>query len=93
MHEARLLVEPAVHEQNGLLHGVRLLLLAPTLGAKHREDFLNSMRSMPATAEIPVLELITALNGAQAEQEGQILWPCRVEDLKKKIEAVLYELP
>lgn len=88
-YDARLLVTPLVHEQNGLLHGVQLLLLTPTLSAKYREDFLDSMRSMPATAKIPVLDLITTLNGAQTEQEDQVLWPCRMEDLKGKIEAAL----
>lgn len=88
-YDARLLVTPVVHEQNGLLHGVQLLLLTPTLSVKYREDFLNSMRSIPATAKVPVLELITALNGAQTEQEDQVLWPCRMEYLKGKIEAAL----
>lgn len=88
-YDARLLVTPVAHEQNGLLQGVQLLLLTPTLSVKYREDFLNSMRSIPATAKVPVLELITTLNGAQTEQEDQVLWPCRMEDLKAKIEAAL----
>ncbi len=47
------------------------------------------MKSTPATAKIPILELITIPDGAQTEQNGHVLWPCRMEDLKEKIEAVL----
>ena len=71
------------------LDGVQLLLLAPALSAKRREHFLKSMRSTPVMAKIPILELVTALDGAQAEQSGLVLWPCRIEDLKAKIEATL----
>ena len=88
-YNTRLVVEAVKDKPAEALEGVWLLLLAPTLSAKHRENFLKSMRSMPSTAKIPVLELITSLNGAQAEQEGQVLWPCRMEDLKEKIEAGL----
>ena len=88
-YNTRLVAETVKDKPAEALDGVELLLLAPTLNAKRRENFLKSMRSMPATAKIPALELITSLNGAQAEQEGQVLWPCRMEDLKEKIEAAL----
>lgn len=88
-YNTRFLVETVTYELTETLDGVQLLLLAPTLSAKHREYFLNRMRSRPATAEIPVLELITAPDEAQAEQEALVLWPCRMEDLKERIEAAL----
>lgn len=89
----RFVSEPVNGKLAETLDGVQLLLLAPTLSAKHSEDFLNSMRSTPATAEIPVLELITSLDGTRAEQNSQVLWPCRMEDLKEKIEAALVNGP
>lgn len=90
-YDTRLLVEPTIDESGELLNGVRLLLLAPTLSARYRDAFLKNMRSTPATAKIPVLKLVTAPDGAQVEQNGHVLWPCRLEDLKEKIEAALLD--
>jgi len=85
--------ELTIDELAEALDGARLLILTPTLSAKRREDFLKSMKSTPATAKIPVLKLIPALNRAQAEQDGHVdghvLWPCWIEDLEEKIEAAL----
>ncbi len=82
-------VETVVDKLAEALDGARLLLIAPRLSARHREDFLNGMRSVPAIAQIPVLELITVHDGTRPELEGHVLWPCRMEDLKEKIEAAL----
>ncbi len=88
-YDTRLLVEPVADESGELLDGSRLLLLAPTLSPKYRKAFLNSMRSVPATAEISVLELVTALDPSQHGQGGYVLWPCRIEVLQREIEAAL----
>src|SRR5215210_1364476 len=86
-HNTLFVVETVVDKLAEALDGAWLLLIAPTLSARHREDFLNGMRSVPATARIPVLELITVHDGTLVEREGRVLWPCRMEDLKEKIEA------
>jgi hypothetical protein len=36
-----------------------------------------------------VLTLSTVTQKDQADQTGLVLWPCRLEDLKREIEAVL----
>jgi hypothetical protein len=87
-YSTRLLVEPVADESGELLDGVRLLLLAPTLSTRYREAFLKSMRSVPATAKTPVLELVATLD-AQNGQGGYVLWPCRIEELHQEIEAAL----
>jgi hypothetical protein len=51
---ARCLVERVVEELGELLDGVRIMLLAPTLGPEHREGSLAGMSGTPATAEIPI---------------------------------------
>ncbi len=88
-YNTRLLSDNANGELAEALDGAGLLLLAPTRNTKSRESLLRTVRSTPVMAKIPVLEMITSLNGAQTVQEGQVLWPCRIEDLKAKIEAAL----
>ena len=72
-----------------LLDGVQLVLLTPRLSAKRREMFLSGMRSTPATAGVPVLELVTVLDETRAGQGRRVPWPCRVEELEREIEAAL----
>jgi hypothetical protein len=73
----------------GSLEGVRLLLIAPTLSAESRETLLAEMGSTLDAANIPVLTLSTSLKEALVEGPTFIPWPCRLEDLTKRIEAVL----
>lgn len=83
------IVETAVDRLAEAFNGARLLLIAPPLSARHREDFVKGMRSVPEIAQLPVLELITVHDGTRPELEGHVLWPCRMEVLKEKIEAAL----
>lgn len=56
-----------------------LLLLAPGLGDEQRRDLLKK-------ANMPVLELVTAAEKVQAaDSRDYVLWPCRVEDLERRI--------
>jgi hypothetical protein len=88
-YNTRLMLETVADKLVDPLDGVQLLLFAPSLSARHREAFLNLAKSTPATTEIPVLELVTSSNGAQAEPSDWVPWPCRMEDLQGKIEAAL----
>ncbi len=93
-YHARFLDESLADEPAELLGNARLVLLGPRLSARCREVFLSSMRSAPATAGLPILELVvTSLDGAQEdgreEAVGLVRWPCRIEELKGKIEASL----
>lgn len=88
-HETRLIEEPCTGQPAELLEGIQLLLIAPAVSTESRERFLAGMRSTPGTAAIPVLTLSTVLNDVLADQMGLVLWPCRLEDLKREIEAAL----
>lgn len=88
-YDTRLIEDPPERSPEQLLEGVRLLLLAPTLSAESRETLLAEMGSTLDAANIPVLTLSTSLKEALVEGPTFIPWPCRLEDLTKRIEAVL----
>ena len=88
-YDTRLIEDPPERSPEQLLEGVRLLLLAPTLSTESRETLLAEMGSTLDAANIPVLTLSTSLKEALVEGPTFIPWPCRLEDLTKRIEAVL----
>jgi hypothetical protein len=92
-YDTRLIEDPPERSPEQLLEGVRLLLLAPTLSAESRETLLAEMGSTLDAANIPVLTLSTSLKEALAGGPAFIPWPCRLEDLTKKIEAALLRVP
>jgi hypothetical protein len=92
-YDTRLIEDPPERWPEQLLEGVRLLLLAPTLSAESRETLLAEMDSTLDVANIPVLTLSTTLKEAPGDGPVLIPWPCRLEDLTKKIEAALLRLP
>src|ERR687897_283095 len=92
-YDTRLIEDPPERSPEQLLEGVRLLLLAPTLSAESRETLLAEMGSSLDATNIPVLTLSTTLKEALAGGPAFIPWPCRLEDLTKKIEAVLLRVP
>ena len=92
-YDTRLIEDPPERSAEQLLEGVRLLLLAPTLGAESRETLLAEMGSTLEAANIPVLTLSTSLKEALAEGPDFIPSPCRLEDLTKKIEAAPLPAP
>jgi hypothetical protein len=88
-YETRLIEDPPERSSEELLKGVRLLLIAPTLRAESRESLLAEMDDTLDAANIPVLTLSTTIKEALGDGPGFIPWPCRLEDLTKKIEAAL----
>ena len=82
-YDTHLIEDPPERPPEQILEGVKLLLLAPTLSAESRETLLEE------AANIPVLTLSTSLKEALAGGPAFIPWPCRLEDLTKRIEAVL----
>ena len=88
-YDTRLIEDPPERPPEQFLEGVRLLLLAPTLSTESRETLLEEMGSTLEAANIPVLTLSTSLKEALAGGPAFIPWPCRLEDLTKRIEAVL----
>jgi hypothetical protein len=92
-YDTRLIEDPLERSPEQLLEGVRLLLLAPTLSAESKETLLAEMGSTLDAANIPVLTLSTSLKEALVEGPTFIPWPCRLEDLTKRIEAALLPVP
>jgi hypothetical protein len=88
-YDTRLIEDLPERSPEQLLEGVRLLLLAPTLSAESREILLAEMGSTLDAANIPVLALSTSLKEGLSGGPAFIPWPCRLEDLTKRIEAVL----
>jgi hypothetical protein len=88
-YDTRLIEDSPEKPPEQILEGVRLLLLAPTLSAESRETLLEEMGSTLEAANIPVLTLSTSLKEALAGGPAFIPWPCRLENLTKRIEAVL----
>ncbi len=92
-YDTRLIEDPPERSPEQLLEGVRLLLLAPTLSAESREVLLAEMGSTLDAASIPVLTVSTTLKEALGDGPVSIPWPCRLEDLTRKIEATLLGVP
>ena len=92
-YDTRLIEDPPESPPERLLDGVRLLLLAPTLSTESREGFLAEMEDTLAAANIPVLTLSTTIKEALGDGPASIPWPCRLEDLTRKIEAALLPVP
>jgi hypothetical protein len=91
-YEARFLNGSFTGEPAELLdEEVRLVIFAPRMNTERRKAFLNGMRSIHATAGLPVLELATTLDEVRAEQDGVglVAWPCPIEELTRRLEATL----
>ena len=74
----------------------RLLLLTPThrLSPEQRQTLLAELRNTPGFVNIPVFELVTPpeetpAGGRQDESWHRVPWPCMLEELERRIEAVL----
>jgi hypothetical protein len=86
-YDTRLIEEYDAGTPEDLLEDTQLLLTTPTVSDESRERFVEGMRSTPGTAAIPVLTLSTVPTNDLADQAGIVLWPCRLEDLNRAIEA------
>ena len=71
-----------------VLDGAQLLLCAGRVGAEQREASA-SFESERARVGIPVLELVSSIEEAQNGKENLVPWPCRVEELKRRIDDTL----
>jgi hypothetical protein len=92
-YDTRLIEDPPEEDPEEYLDGVRLLLLAPTLSTESRETLLAEMAGTLEARDIPVLTLSTGLKEALGDSRASIAWPCRLEDLTKKIETTLLPVP
>ena len=92
-YDTRLIEDPPEGDPEKYLDGVRLLLIAPTLSAESRESLLAETAGTLEARDIPVLTLSTGLKEALGDGRSYIAWPCRLEDLTKRIEATLLPVP
>ncbi len=93
-YDARYLNGSFTGEPAELPDGVGLVILAPRMSAEHREAFLGCAGGTPATAGVPVLELVTpsaASRNGREEPVRLVAWPCPVQGLEREIEKVLLE--
>ena len=84
----RLIEEPFTGEAQELIGDAQLLLVAPSVDRGSKEYFLGSI-GVPGKSPVPVLTLSMLPTTGSSDQTGLIAWPCRLEDLKREIDAVL----
>ena len=78
--------------ESGVLEDVQLLVLTPTqaLSTEERKALLASLKEMPRETELIVMELIREEEeAAQEVQSHKVPWPCKIDELKRRIEAAL----
>ncbi len=73
------------------LEGVDVLILYNGLSDGARQSFLRSLRSIPKTAQMPVLRLSSTFKEElPAEDEYiSVAWPTRIRELSRQIEIAL----
>jgi DNA-binding response OmpR family regulator len=95
-YAARFLLAQSLVEPRALAEDVRLMVLAPTpgLSAERRDALVRSLEEVSEARSVPVLELVTPgearrREGAESESWHTVPWPCRIEELERRIEAAL----
>jgi hypothetical protein len=91
-YRVRLLEGFSIDGEAHSLDGVDLLLLMSRSGDEDRKAILSRLQSStPASSgKVPVVELVAGSDEARAEEKvRRVLWPCRMKDLRREIEAVL----
>jgi hypothetical protein len=77
--------------ESGVLEDVQLLVLTPTqaLSTEERKALLTSLKEMPRETQLIVMELIREEEEAQEVQTHKVPWPCKMDELERRIEAAL----
>ena len=79
--------------ESGVLEDVQLLVLTPTqeLSTEERKALLASLKEMPRETELIVMELIREGGEEEAQelQTHKVPWPCKMDELERRIEAAL----
>jgi hypothetical protein len=81
-----------IHCEARSLEAVDLVLLMPRSGNKDRKAILSRLQSstLAGSRKVPVLELVAGSDEARDEEEvRRVLWPCRMKDLRREIDAAL----
>lgn len=73
----------------GALDGVRVLLLGARWDARSREAALRAVgNAVGRVGGISILELGEPSDGSKIDPECYVPWPCRTEDLTRRIDAI-----
>ena len=92
-YEARPLDEAAVLEDPSVaLAGVDLVLFLPLLSDERRGELLGVVKGEQATAEVPVLSLLTDPKAQQLDERSDSVlpWPWSTEALVRVIEQTVH---
>lgn len=77
-------------DASGLVLGGQILLfLALGMSPERREACMSLVAGSPGLAGVPILELVWPSENTRDGTEHQIPWPCRVDELIRRIEAAL----
>lgn len=72
--------------------GAQLLLLAPGWDGESRRD-AAVLAGAPGAENLPVLEMGAPPEGVPVRSDRYVPWPCRTEELKRRIAAALAARP
>jgi hypothetical protein len=96
IYKARFLPGSSLNEPEAL-KGVQLLLLVPVpelCSERWKASVLAPLKDTLKGGELQVLELVMPSSGRQPTEEQDdswhtVPWPCRIEELERRIEAIL----
>ena len=92
--DARFVADPVAGGANECLDRAQLLLLPPTLRPESREALLAGVGGAAGTSGVPIMELVDdPREGTGSYGRYVLLWPCRVEELMRRIEATVADGP
>ncbi len=87
-YAARFLNEASLDKAQ-TLDGLELMLFAGGFDARRREASMALLKGALKEANLPVLELVSSLVGAEDGSPGILHWPCGGDELRERIEAAL----
>jgi len=80
---------PVTDDLHNMFAHAHVVLLMPELSKISREGYLISKVSTAAATNIPILELIPEPDEVPSLRSRPVRWPCRLEQLRREIEAAL----
>jgi hypothetical protein len=90
-HDARYVARNEA-ERATTLDGLQIVLLGPGWDADSRE-VAESIASARCAEVLPILEMGSPPDNLPSKPERFVPWPCRIADLKRRIDAALLVVP
>ena len=85
----RFVTYPVTDDPHNMFTDAHVVLLMPELSKISREGCLISKVSTAAATNIPILELVLEPDEVPSLRARPVRWPCRLEQLRREIEAAL----